>query len=240
MTVKYSINELRDIASNLEKHPEDGRILYASDEFRSQAMGIVTHGFANAVIFPHSNPQDIEERTRLLLNDIFNFESFIGDRELRMRGGELYFDNDEKLSQEDLRFIPPIMSETFSNLAHFLNHDDTIELLPLLRSIGHKGMSPTPMFHYDPGGTVHASGYNPVEFLIGELTEEQNELIRHFSSDFNYFVRAGGELENRIRTANVGDIIVFNNKFPHRSPSTSKEQGQVNFLAEFSLQTPEN
>ena len=83
-------------------------------------------------------------------------------------------------------------------------------LLVLWQKAGVKEDGAVANFHMDAGMTTHISGHNPMQFLTGELTDEQWQVLqKHRLSDEDMLLATYPELEGRIQSLNPYDMVVF-------------------------------
>ena len=106
-------------------------------------------------------------------------------------------------------------------------------LLVLWQKAGEMERGSVPNFHMDGAMTTHISGHNPMEYIVGALSEEQWETMNKYRmSEEDMLLSEYPELQGRIRKLNPGDMVVFGPEFVHRSSETAGEEGQLNFAAE--------
>lgn len=282
MAGKYTKGDLTEILGGLEKHPEDGRIVFAPND-RDVVLPLLRLNLIDAAIIPAS-PE--ESRDFLIKTSSVNWKrlqtvmKYDQAEQFFAREGRFFdFASGKRLTPEEEGQIPLTVKTSFGKLLDFMDPPHTrppggsfrnlvngmadrlLTASPksqwgekLVYGLGEwleeavprrqttlmvfwtkkdgEDEAPVPALHVDQGITAHISGYTPLEYLVGGVTQAQWQVLRRGQNGGKLLIeRDDPEVASRIRSLNPGDMVVFGEKFIHRSSSRATETGELNFAA---------
>lgn len=255
--LNYTNEDLEEISSKMAQHIDDGKILFASNDKEIAAMvPLVQKGFAKAVIAPHKNPEKFAVESENLLGDQMNrfkamadshgsleqYSSFVIKEEQIYRANGIDHTGVEEeerlLTTDELEDFPSFIHSIASTIPHKLGMTENFRYHDCLRQES-GGQAPVTDFHCDAlGVTAHVSGYNPIEYVIKDITQEEKSILTGDQSKHKTSINAFSDavtMNGRVRQAYPGDLMVFKDGLPHRSSPTSPSAGQVNVALEFDV-----
>jgi hypothetical protein len=213
---------------DFQRHAKDPLVGYGDIDFEI-ALYLVRTGQLKAFIIPHSDMRNLREISLQLTPEQWLHISAIDQFSLK--------DDSSIFTDAPDIDVPEWLKGEASRLFSFTSkYKNTIEIITTFPHRGSRGFAPN--FHTDANSIdVHCTLVGASLQWTTETLERDtkwitidNEDTFRLNTSWETLISSHPDFDNTIIDTEIGDIIIFNHQFGHRSSANIPQQGRISVL----------